>query len=63
MAAQAVAVLHELHSEVVMHTGDNEATAGRIADQLVVDTVIAEVLPGDRAERSPSCSGRGGGSQ
>ena len=48
-AAQAVAALHEAHVEVVMLTGDNEATARRIAGRLGIDTVIAEVLPGDKA--------------
>ncbi|HET6920470.1 MAG TPA: heavy metal translocating P-type ATPase [Jiangellaceae bacterium] len=44
-AAQAVRALHETDIEVVMLTGDNEATASRIAGQLGIDTVIAEVLP------------------
>ena len=35
--------------QVVMLSGDNEATARRIADQLGIDTVMAEVLPGDKA--------------
>jgi Cu2+-exporting ATPase len=48
-AAAAVQALHELGVEVVMLTGDNEATARRIADRLGIDTVIAEVLPGDKA--------------
>jgi len=48
-SAEAVASLHELGIEVVMLSGDNEATARRIAGQLGIDTVIAEVLPGDKA--------------
>ncbi|MEW1844734.1 HAD-IC family P-type ATPase [Nonomuraea angiospora] len=47
----AVAALHEAGVEVVMLTGDNEATAWRIAGQLGIDTVIAEVLPGDKAAK------------
>ena len=50
-AAAAVAALHESGIEVVMLTGDNQATARRIAEQLGIDTVIAEVLPGDKANK------------
>lgn len=50
-SAAAVAALHEAGVEVVMLTGDNEATAARIAEQLGIDKVIAEVLPGDKAAK------------
>jgi len=50
----AVAAVRSLHDEgikVVMLTGDNQATAERIAAELGIDTVIAEVLPGDKAAK------------
>ena len=50
-SAEAVAALRDAGVEVVMLTGDNQATAERIAGQLGVHTVIAEVLPGDKASR------------
>ena len=50
-AAAAIAALHESGIKVVMMTGDNEATAQRIASQLGIDTVIAEVLPGDKSAK------------
>ncbi|MGK5113026.1 MULTISPECIES: heavy metal translocating P-type ATPase [unclassified Geodermatophilus] len=50
-SAAAVAALHEAGVEVVMLSGDNEATARRIAGQLGIDTVIADVLPGDKAAK------------
>jgi Cu2+-exporting ATPase len=43
--------LHDAGVEVVMLTGDNEATARRIAAQLDIDTVIAEVLPVDKSAK------------
>ncbi|HEX8859603.1 MAG TPA: heavy metal translocating P-type ATPase [Actinomycetes bacterium] len=50
-AKAAVDALHEQGVEVVMLTGDNRATAERIAGELGIDTVIAEVLPGDKAAK------------
>jgi len=50
-SAAAVAALHESGIQVVMLTGDNEATARRIGQQLGIDTVLADVLPGDKAAK------------
>jgi len=50
-SSAAVTALHDAGVEVVMLTGDNEATAQRIADELGIDTVIAEVLPGDKSTK------------
>jgi Cu2+-exporting ATPase len=58
-AAAAVAALHEAGIEVVMLTGDNEATARRIAGQLGIDTVIAEVLPGEKSAKIAELQQRG----
>ncbi|MGB3717142.1 MAG: HAD-IC family P-type ATPase, partial [Candidatus Promineifilaceae bacterium] len=41
----------ELGIEPVMLTGDNEATARQVAEELGLETVIAEVLPGDKAAK------------
>jgi len=45
----AVSSLRDRQIDVVMLTGDNEATAGRIAEELGIEHVIADVLPGDKA--------------
>jgi P-type Cu2+ transporter len=50
-SAAAVQALRDMDVQVVMLTGDNRATAARIADQLGIETVIAEVLPGDKASK------------
>jgi Cu2+-exporting ATPase len=48
---QAVSALRAAGIEVVMLTGDNEATAKRIASELGITSVIAEVLPAQKAEK------------
>jgi P-type Cu+ transporter len=45
----AVSELHRLGLEVVMLTGDNEATAAAIARQAGVDRVLADVRPDEKA--------------
>jgi len=50
-AAEAVAGLAELGVHAVMLTGDNRATAQRVAAQLGIEDVLAEVLPGEKAAK------------
>lgn len=50
-SAQAVRDLTGLGVEVVMLTGDNAETAARIAADLGITHVIAQVLPGQKADK------------
>ncbi|MEA3511235.1 MAG: heavy metal translocating P-type ATPase [Actinomycetota bacterium] len=49
-SAEAVSTLKSMGVDVVMLTGDNRRTAETIAAEIGITTVIAEVLPGDKAE-------------
>ena len=50
-AADAIRALKELGVRPVMLSGDSRATAERIAAELGIEEVIAEVLPADKAAR------------
>ena len=50
-ARSAVSALRRQGLEVVMLTGDNRATADAVAAQVGIDRVVANVLPGDKAEQ------------
>ena len=49
-SAAAIGELRALGLEPVLLTGDNERAARGVADQVGIDTVIAEVLPSDKVE-------------
>ena len=49
-AQEAVQALKRMGLQVAMITGDNEKIARSIADQVAIDVVLAEVLPGDKAD-------------
>ncbi|OGS48523.1 MAG: metal-transporting ATPase [Euryarchaeota archaeon RBG_16_68_13] len=56
---EAVRALKAMGVEVVMLTGDNRRTAEAIARQVGVDAVLAEVLPGQKAEKIKELQGQG----
>jgi Cu2+-exporting ATPase len=58
-AREAVAALKELGIRQVMLTGDNRATAERIAAEVGIDEVLADVLPGDKAAKVAELQGQG----
>ncbi len=48
-SAEAIAELRELGLTPVLLTGDNEETARRVAEEVGIERVLAEVLPGEKA--------------
>ena len=58
-SVEAVKRMHQLGLEVMLLTGDNQATANAVARQLGIDEVIAEVLPQDKAGKIEQLQRRG----
>ncbi len=56
-AAEAIEELHKLGLEVAMLTGDARKTAEAVAAQLGIDTVIADVLPDQKAAKVAALQG------
>lgn len=48
---EAVRLLKDLGLKIAMITGDNEATARFVAEELGLDTYFAEVLPDRKSEK------------
>lgn len=58
-AKDAVTKLHKMGIQVIMLTGDNARAAAHIAEQAGIDTVIAEVLPAEKALKVRELQERG----
>ena len=58
-SVHAVTTLKQMGISPVMITGDNEATAKAVAQEVGIETVIAEVLPGEKAERVKALQQKG----
>ena len=58
-AGEAVGALRELGVRSVILSGDSQATARRIAAQVGIDEVVAEVLPADKAAKISELQAQG----
>jgi Cu2+-exporting ATPase len=58
-SAAAVKALRGRGVQVAMLTGDNRATAERVGEELGVSMVLAEVLPGQKAEQVKTLQAKG----
>jgi P-type Cu2+ transporter len=56
---EAIDRLHQSRIEVVMITGDAKPVADAVAKELGIDTVFAQVLPGDKAKRIEELQAQG----
>lgn len=58
-AKAAIDRLHKKNVQVIMLTGDNHLAANYIAQQVNIDTVIAEIMPQDKANKIKELQAQG----
>lgn len=58
-AKRAVNILQDMGVEVAMLTGDNQGTAQRVAGELGISTVFAEVLPDQKQDKVKELQAKG----
>ena len=58
-SAATIAKLHEMGGRIAMLTGDNAGTAKRIAGLLGIDIILADVLPGQKADKIKELQSQG----
>ncbi|MFZ2090021.1 MAG: heavy metal translocating P-type ATPase, partial [Desulfobaccales bacterium] len=58
-AAQAVAELRDMGLNLALISGDNRQTVNAVAAQVGIDHTLAEVLPGDKAQRIAELQAQG----
>jgi Cu+-exporting ATPase len=59
-SANAIEKLQKMGIKTVMLTGDNQRTARAIANQVNIDEVVAQVMPGDKAKQIKRLQADGG---
>jgi Cu+-exporting ATPase len=58
-AAQTVAALKEMGLKILLLSGDNQMTAAAVAKSIGIEDVLAEVLPGDKAQKVTDLQAQG----
>ncbi len=58
-AAQTVAALKSMGLKILLLSGDNKMTAAAVAKSIGIEDVLAEVLPGDKAQKVTELQAQG----